>query len=142
MRGLKICTLRFAICARRSRRISSSLLPLNMLPVMTSIHPAFGRAWVMSMPYSAVLRAREVLAALGADADCVAGVDKRRDVDDQAGFGGRGFDLVAGSRPLDARDGVDDLEVHRHRELDADGRFVVELHRDHRIRLDVVDGVA
>jgi hypothetical protein len=28
-----------AICARRSRRISSSLLPLNMLPVMTSIQP-------------------------------------------------------------------------------------------------------
>ena len=39
MRGLKIWTLRFAICARLRRRISSSLLPLNMLPAMTSIHP-------------------------------------------------------------------------------------------------------
>ncbi len=37
--GLKICTRCFAICARRSRRMSSSLLPLNMLPVMTSIQP-------------------------------------------------------------------------------------------------------
>ena len=39
MRGLKICTRWRAICARRSRRMSSSLLPLNMLPVMTSIQP-------------------------------------------------------------------------------------------------------
>ena len=49
--GLKICTCCFAICARRSRRISSSLLPLNMLPVMTSIHPGFGVSGV-SMPYA------------------------------------------------------------------------------------------
>ena len=34
--------VRRAICSRRSRRISSSLLPLNMLPTMTSIHPQFG----------------------------------------------------------------------------------------------------
>jgi len=39
MSGLKICTCCRAIWARRSRRISSSLLPLNMLPVMTSIQP-------------------------------------------------------------------------------------------------------
>ena len=42
--GLKICTLWRAICARRSRRISSSLLPLNMLPTMTSIQPWLGCA--------------------------------------------------------------------------------------------------
>jgi hypothetical protein len=35
----KIWTFWRAICARQKRRISSSLLPLNMLPVMTSIHP-------------------------------------------------------------------------------------------------------
>ena len=40
--GLKTCTRRLAICARRSRRINSSLLPLNMLPTMTSIHPDEG----------------------------------------------------------------------------------------------------
>src|SRR5687767_15143508 len=39
MTGLKICTFRRAICARRSRRMSSSLFPLNMLPTMTSIQP-------------------------------------------------------------------------------------------------------
>jgi hypothetical protein len=32
-------TFCFAIRARRSRRMSSSLFPLNMLPVMTSIQP-------------------------------------------------------------------------------------------------------
>ena len=42
MSGLKIWTFWRAICARRSRRISSSLLPLNMLPVMTSIQPCCG----------------------------------------------------------------------------------------------------
>ena len=42
MSGLKIWTFCRAICARRSRRISSSLLPLNMLPVMTSIQPWCG----------------------------------------------------------------------------------------------------
>ena len=30
---------RVAICARRSLRMSSSLLPLNMLPTTTSIQP-------------------------------------------------------------------------------------------------------
>ena len=40
--GLKICTLCRAICARRSRRMSSSLFPLNMLPVITSIQPVLG----------------------------------------------------------------------------------------------------
>ena len=37
--GLKTCTRCRAIWARRTRRISSSLLPLNMLPVTTSSHP-------------------------------------------------------------------------------------------------------
>jgi hypothetical protein len=41
--GLKICTVRRAICSRRSRRISSSLFPLNMLPAITSIQPSPGR---------------------------------------------------------------------------------------------------
>src|SRR5688572_8858860 len=50
--GLKIWTFRFAICARRRRRISSSLLPLNILPVITSIQPWFGRWWMMSINYA------------------------------------------------------------------------------------------
>src|ERR1700687_4741744 len=36
---LTTCTLFRAIIARRTRRMSSSLLPLNMTPAMTSIHP-------------------------------------------------------------------------------------------------------
>ncbi len=39
MIGLKISTRWRAIWARRSRRISSSVLPLYMLPTMTSIQP-------------------------------------------------------------------------------------------------------
>src|SRR5262252_3860905 len=39
MAGLKICTRCRAISARRSRRISSSLLPENIGPTTTSIHP-------------------------------------------------------------------------------------------------------
>ena len=41
--GLKIWTRCRAICARRSRRMSSSLLPLNMLPQITSIQPKLTR---------------------------------------------------------------------------------------------------
>src|SRR6202521_4998323 len=36
---LNTCTLFRAIIARRTRRMSSSLLPLNITPAMTSIHP-------------------------------------------------------------------------------------------------------
>src|SRR6267143_1926862 len=39
MAGLKICTRCRAISARRSRRISSSLLPENIGPTTTSIQP-------------------------------------------------------------------------------------------------------
>jgi hypothetical protein len=42
MIGLKIWTRCLAIWARRRRRISSSLLPLNMQPTMTSIQPCVG----------------------------------------------------------------------------------------------------
>src|SRR5688500_18814274 len=36
---LKTCTFFRAMTDRRTRRISSSLLPLNITPLMTSIHP-------------------------------------------------------------------------------------------------------
>src|ERR1700686_1537370 len=36
---LNTCTRFRALIRRRTRRISSSLLPLNMTPAMTSIHP-------------------------------------------------------------------------------------------------------
>src|SRR5687768_13902795 len=39
MAGLKISTLRFAILALFRRRINSSVLPLNIEPQITSIHP-------------------------------------------------------------------------------------------------------
>src|SRR6266542_1182080 len=39
MAGLKTCTRLRAIMDRRSRRISSSLLPENIGPQITSIHP-------------------------------------------------------------------------------------------------------
>jgi hypothetical protein len=42
-RGLEDLDRCRAIWARRSRRMSSSLLPLNMLPVTTSIQPELRR---------------------------------------------------------------------------------------------------
>src|ERR1700757_4923017 len=52
MMGLKICTRWRAISARRSRRISSSLLPLNMGPQITSIQPRFPRiAFIPRIPF-------------------------------------------------------------------------------------------
>src|SRR5438132_10538801 len=48
MAGLKISTFWRAICARRSRRISSSVLPLYMLPTITSIQPEWGNGSVGS----------------------------------------------------------------------------------------------
>src|SRR6266404_9422316 len=53
MTGLKICTRWRAISARRRRRISSSLLPLNMGPQITSIQPKLPRmAFISSSPFS------------------------------------------------------------------------------------------
>src|ERR1041384_1323133 len=50
MPGLNICTRCRAISARRSRRISSSLLPLNIGPQMTSIQPRLPLAKFMNSP--------------------------------------------------------------------------------------------
>src|SRR5512140_2425963 len=42
MAGLKTCTFCRAIVARTSRRISSSVLPLNIEPQITTIEPCVG----------------------------------------------------------------------------------------------------
>src|SRR3954471_21932805 len=114
MRGLKICTLRLAIWARRSRRISSSLLPLNMLPATTSIQPAPARCATST---SDLL---QVLAALRADADHIADADGRGTLHDQPGLERRRLDLRAGGGAVDPRHRVHDLQLHGHRQLDAD----------------------
>jgi len=49
MAGLKIATFWRAIWARRRRRMSSSVLPLYMLPTMTSIQPEFAKGGVGSL---------------------------------------------------------------------------------------------
>ncbi len=56
--GLKISTRCRAICARRRRRISSSVLPLYMLPTITSIEPVPGKLRVGSFMGRATLRGR------------------------------------------------------------------------------------
>src|SRR6185436_19221297 len=172
MRGLKIWTLRFAIWARRSRRISSSLLPLNMLPTTTSIQPApalcvtsisLREASPLGLPYTRSRSPRRrlapiawlthcarshrshlllVLAVFGPDADHVADVHVRRDLDDEAGLERRRLDLRARRGAVDARGRVHHLEVHGHRQLDADRLVAVELHRDGRFGNDVVRVVA
>ena len=49
MAGLKIATRWRAIWARRRRRISSSVLPLYMLPTITSIQPELTNGGVGSV---------------------------------------------------------------------------------------------
>src|SRR5436190_5911834 len=157
MRGLKIWTFRFAICARRSRRISSSLLPLNMLPATTSIHPAPALcatsissrgASPLGLPYTLARCARShlqlllILAVSRADPDRVADVDVGRDVDDQPGFERRRLHLRARGGAVDGRRRVDDLQIDRDRQLDADRLLAVELHRDFHVGQDVVGVVA
>src|SRR5688572_26613109 len=122
MCGLKICTLRFAIWARRSRRISSSLLPLNMLPATTSIHPAPVLCCATTSNSDLLL----VLAVLRADTDHVADVHMRRHLHDQAGLERRGLHLRARGGAIDPRRRVHYLQVHGDRQLDADRLVAVE----------------
>src|SRR5580765_2250576 len=135
--GLKIWTFWRAIWARRRRRISSSLLPLNMLPALTSIQPWWGcfRTTSMSGP-------RLVLPGLGADADLVAFVDKRRHLHDETGFERRRLHLRAGSCPFDPGDGFLDDEIDGRRQLDPDRLALVELDADRRIGNQVVLRIA
>src|SRR4029450_237552 len=130
MRGLKIWTFCRPIWARRSRRMSSSLLPLNMLPVMTSIQPAWARRMSSTIglgrrrtPSGSAL----VLARLGVDADHVAGVDERRHGDDEAGLAGRRLGLRRRRRPLDAGRGVGHLEIDRRPHLHDDRAALLAL---------------
>src|SRR5947208_2129780 len=141
--GLKICTFCFAICARRRRRINSSLLPLNMLPVTTSIQPWWASLRMTSISSQlSTLHAGLVFSGFRADADLVALVDERRDVDDEAGFERRRLDLRARGRALDAGHRFLDDEIYGRRQLDADRLHVVELHTDDGVRNEVVLRVA
>src|SRR5688572_28154635 len=135
--GLKICTFWRAIWARRRRRISSSLLPLNMLPVMTSIHPCAGNrcGTSMSLPGSGT---RLILAGLGAHANPVADIDEGRNLYDEPRFRAGRLDLRARRRPFDARRGIFNPQIDGDRQIDADGFAAVELHLDERIGKDVV----
>src|SRR5579859_604590 len=63
--GLKICTRWRAISARRRRRISSSLLPLNMGPQITSIQPRFPRiAFILVLLLRHLFRLRALCTGL------------------------------------------------------------------------------
>src|ERR1041385_2606095 len=63
MAGLKTCTRLRAIMARRRRRMSSSLLPENIGPQITSIHPM--------LPVT--ISINSVFARLGEDEDVLPG---------------------------------------------------------------------
>src|SRR6185295_7156756 len=137
MTGLKIWTFCRPICARRRRRISSSLLPLNMLPVMTSIQPCWDWLRTTSTSGSGL-----VFAGLGADPHLVAFVDEWRHLDDEAGLERRRLDLRARGGALDAGHGLLDDQVDSGRQLDADRLDVVELDADDRVGDQVVLRVA
>src|SRR5260221_9604413 len=67
-RDLKTCTRFRAMIARRTRRSSSSLLPLNITPAMTSIQPpVWWNDWLMSG--RAAVCGRVVVGRLAAVAD-------------------------------------------------------------------------
>ena len=155
--GLKICTFCRAICARRSRRISSSLLPLNMLPVMTSIQPA---CWVRGTSMALVTRCHCGPRSLTQRPGSLAwqGQDRLRYALDWYSpvsvftrimspslmNGGTwttspvssvaGFSCALAVAPLIAGHRLDHLQVDRLRQLDADRLGAVELHLDDRSR--------
>src|SRR3954464_11257903 len=139
MSGLKIWTFCLAIWARRSRRMSSSLLPLNMLPVMTSIQPCSGALRTISI-YG--LDAALVFPGFGVDPDLVAFVDEGRHVHDQAGFEGRRLHLRARRRALDAGHRVLHDQVDHWRQLDADRFDIVELDANRHLGNEIVLRVA
>src|ERR1700724_2365833 len=147
--GLKICTCCRAICARRRRRISSSLLPLNMLPVMTSIQPWVGErkgTSISGLRAQGVAPSRShsrlILAGFGAHADAVAFVDKRRHLHHEPGFGHRRLHLSAGGGALDPRGRFRDKEINGGRQIDSDRLITVKLHLYERIGLQVADRIA
>src|SRR5688500_11052873 len=113
-RGLKSCTFWRAIWARRTRRMSSSLLPLNMLPVMASIQPAPapGRGFTGWTP-GGLLGPLDVGAAGGVDADHVALGDEGRHVDHEPGLHLRRLVLVGDGGPLDGGLGLEHRHLHR-----------------------------
>src|SRR5450759_3108748 len=80
----------------------------------------------------------EILAGFRADAKDVADAHKRRDLYDQARLERRRLHLRARRRAVDPRHRVDDLQIHRHRQLDADRLLAVELHEDRRFGDDVI----
>ena len=61
---------------------------------------------------------------------------------DHAGLERGGLDLVGGGRALDGRHGLDDLQVDRLRQLDADRLLAVELDLDGHLGLQKADRVA
>src|SRR5262245_13634922 len=119
--------------------MSSSLLPLNMLPTMTSIQPWIG---CRTTSIDHLLRAREILSGLSVDANQIAGIHEWRHLHDQTGFERRRFHLRARGGPLDAGRGVQHLQIDGLRELDADWLLAVELHLNRHLGLQVVDRIA
>src|SRR5438045_2827855 len=126
--------------------MSSSLFPLNMLPVITSIQPCSDALrWISISLRSTGSITREsswkrprsdaalVLAGFGVDPDLVAFVDKRRHLHDEAGLEGRRLHLRARRRALDAGHRLLHDEIYGGRQLDPDGLDVVELDADRHL---------
>src|SRR5258708_1938715 len=141
IRGLKICTFWRAIWARRTRRISSSLLPLNMLPTTTSIQPVEARPGFGGVT-RALLDPLDVRPALGVDLDPVPLGDEGRHVDDEAGLHLGGLAHVRDRGALDRGLRLHHLHVHRARQLDSHGAPLVHLDLQLEAREQVVDRVA
>src|SRR5689334_12582714 len=76
----------------------------------------WGMAWGLGLGGWACLRARLVFAGFGVDANDVAFVDERRNLDHDTGLEFRGFQLIRRGRALDAGRRFDNLEINRLRD--------------------------
>src|SRR5512132_2563434 len=119
MSGLKIWTFCRAIWARRTRRMSSSLLPLNMLPVMTSIEPGRAGGGAGKLPPLPV-DALDVGPGRRVDADDVALVDEGGHLHDEARLHLRRLADVRDRGALDGGLRLHDLHLDGEGQLDAD----------------------
>src|SRR3981081_2367330 len=90
---LNTCTLFRAMIARRTRRMSSSLLPLNITPAMTSIHPP---AW-WNGPLGPLTTGRDLYGEDLRGSICPA---VRRDGESRAGLSGARRDRAVRDREL------------------------------------------
>lgn len=88
-------------------------------------------------PLLAHLRSAAIRTVRRTDDDLLASRNERRNAGPQPSLACRFFELICGSRALDPRSGVRDLQRDRQRQLDRDRLTVAPQHDDRIVRQDV-----